>query len=111
MCFNRKLRLKHFPFPKISVLLTDWSLYCLPVCSVRINLTFTKIITQTQTNAYTTLTIVAKMPPVPTPKVPSTVVANQGTLEMATTVQVGSVLELLSRFPLVFRLLVQYKKG
>ena len=30
------------------------------------------------------------MPPVPTPKNPSTVVANQGTLEMATTVQVGS---------------------
>ena len=30
------------------------------------------------------------MPPVPTPKGPSTVVANQGTLEMATTVQVGS---------------------
>ena len=106
MCFNRKLRLKHFPFPNISVLLTDWSLYCLPVCSVRINLTFTKIITQTQTNACTTLTIVVKMPPVPTPKGSSTVVADQGTLEMATTVQVGSVLELLSRFPLVFRLLV-----
>ena len=30
------------------------------------------------------------MPPVPTPKGPSTVVANQGTLEMVTTVQVGS---------------------
>ena len=30
------------------------------------------------------------MPPVPTLKGPSTVVANQGTLEMATTVQVGS---------------------
>ena len=30
------------------------------------------------------------MPPVSTPKGPSTVVANQGTLEMATTVQVGS---------------------
>ena len=30
------------------------------------------------------------MPPVPTPKGPSTVVANQGTLEMATTVQVSS---------------------
>ena len=29
------------------------------------------------------------MPPVPTPKGPSIVVANQGTLEMATTVQVG----------------------
>ena len=28
------------------------------------------------------------MPPVPTPKGPSTVVANQGTLEMTTTVQV-----------------------
>ena len=111
MCFNRKLRLKHFPFPKITVLPTDWSLYCLPVCSVRINLTFTKIITQTQTNACTTLTIVVKMPPVPSPKDPSTVVADQGTLEMATTVQVRSVLELLSRFPLVFRLLVQSKKG
>jgi len=33
---------------------------------------------------------VAKMPPAPTPKGPSTVVANLGTLEMATTVQVGS---------------------
>ena len=41
-------------------------------------------------NAWTTLTIVAKMPPAPTPKSLSTVVANQGTLEMATTVQVGS---------------------
>ena len=51
---------------------------------------FTKIITQTQTNAWTTLTIVVKIPPVPTPKGPSTVVANQGTLEMATTAQVGS---------------------
>ena len=30
------------------------------------------------------------MPSVPTPKGPSIVVANQGTLEMATTVQVGS---------------------
>ena len=30
------------------------------------------------------------MPPAPTPKGLSTVVANQGTLEMATTVQVGS---------------------
>ena len=30
------------------------------------------------------------MPPAPTPKSLSTVVANQGTLEMATTVQVGS---------------------
>ena len=30
------------------------------------------------------------MPTVATPKGPSTVVANQGTLEMATTVQVGS---------------------
>ena len=29
------------------------------------------------------------MPPVPTPKGPSTAVVNQGTLEMATTVQVG----------------------
>ena len=72
---------------------------------------FTLIITQTQTNAWTTLTIVAKMPPVPTPKGPSTVVANQDTLEMATTVQVGTFLEFLSRFSLVFRLLVQYKKG
>ena len=51
---------------------------------------FTKIITQTQTNALATLTIVVKIPLVPTPKGPSTVVANQGTLEMATTVQVGS---------------------
>ena len=51
---------------------------------------FTKIITQTQTNAWTTLTVVAKMPPATTPKGPSTVVANQGTLEMAKTVQVGS---------------------
>ena len=51
MCFNRSLRLKHIPFLKISVLLTDWSLYCLPVCSVTINLTFNKIITQTKTNA------------------------------------------------------------
>ena len=67
-----------------------WWLYWLPVCSGRINLIFTLIITQTQTNAWTTLTIVAKMPPVPTPKGPSTVVANQGTLEMVTTVQVGS---------------------
>ena len=72
---------------------------------------FTLIITQTQTNAWTTLTIVAKMPPVPTPKDPSTVVANQDTLEMATTVQVGTFLEFLSRFSLVFRLLIQYKKG
>ena len=53
-------------------------------------LIFTLIVTQTLTNAWTTLTIVAKMPPAPTPKGPSTVVANQGTLEMATTVQVGS---------------------
>ena len=30
------------------------------------------------------------MPPATTPKGPSTVVANQGTLEMAKTVQVGS---------------------
>ena len=30
------------------------------------------------------------MPPAPTPKGPSTAIANQGTLEMATTVQVGS---------------------
>ena len=59
-------------------------------CLFRINLIFTEIITQTQTNAWTTLTIVAKMPPAPTPKGLSTVVANQGTLEMATTVQVGS---------------------
>ena len=59
-------------------------------CPGRINLIFTKIVIQTQTNAWTTLTIVAKMPPAPTPKGPSTVVANQGTLEMATTVQVGS---------------------
>ena len=59
-------------------------------CLFRINLIFTLIITQTQTNAGTSLTIVVKMPPVPTPKGPSTVVANQGTLEMATTVQVGS---------------------
>ena len=41
-------------------------------------------------NAWTTLTIVAKMPPAATPKGLSTVVANEGTLEMATTVQVGS---------------------
>ena len=51
MRFNRSLRLKHIPFLKISVLLTDGSLYCLPVCSGRINLTFIEIITQTQTNA------------------------------------------------------------
>ena len=51
---------------------------------------FTKIITQTQTNALATLTVVVKIPLVPTPKGPSTVVVNQGTLEMATTVQVGS---------------------
>ena len=67
-----------------------WWLYWLPVCSGRMNWIFTLIITQTQTNAWTTLTIVAKMPPAPTSKGPSTVVANQGTLEMATTVQVGS---------------------
>ena len=67
-----------------------WWLCYLTVCSGRMNSMFTKIITQTQTNAWTTLTIVVKMPPVPTPKGPSTVVANQGTLEMATTVQVGS---------------------
>ena len=67
-----------------------WWLYWLLVCSGRINLIFTLIITQTQTNAWTTLTIVAKMPPAPTSKGPSTVVASQGTLEMATTVQVGS---------------------
>ena len=53
-------------------------------------LIFTEIITQTQTNAWTTLTIVAKMARAPTPKGLSTVVANQGTLGMATTVQVGS---------------------
>ena len=50
----------------------------------------TLITIQTQTNAWTTLTIVAKMPTAPTPKGPSTVVANQGTSEMATTVQVCS---------------------
>ena len=62
----------------------------LTTCLFRLNLIFTEIIPQTQTNAGTTLTIVAKMPSVPTPKGLSTVVANQGTLEMATTVQVGS---------------------
>ena len=78
MCFNRKLY--SYSMGYIAYLF----------CSGTTNLIFTEIITQTQTNAWTTLTIVAKMPPVPTPKGPSTVVANQGTLEMATTVQVGS---------------------
>ena len=39
-------------------------------------------------NAKSALTIVATMPPALTPKGPLTVVANQGTEEMATTVQV-----------------------
>ena len=90
MCFNRKLRLKHIPFSKY---LFYWQnghyIVCLFVQAEKI-ITFTLIITQTKTNAWTNLTIVVKMPPVPTPKGPSTVVANQGTLEMATTVQVGS---------------------
>ena len=79
-----------FFFSDIDEFNTDFKIRQLTVCSGGINLIFTKIITQTQTNAWTTLTTVAKMPPVPTPKGPSTVVANQGTLEMATTVQVGS---------------------
>ena len=44
---------------------------------------------QTKTNARSALTTVATMPTVLTPKVHLTVVANQGTWEMATTVQVG----------------------
>ena len=48
------------------------------------------------------------MPPVPTPKGPATVVANQGTLEMATTVQVGSWNSCLA-FRYFLRLLVQNK--
>ena len=78
MCFNRKL----YNYIILVALLNT--------CLFRLNSIFTEIITQTQTNAWTALTIVVKMPPVPTPKGPSTVLANQGTLEMATTVQVGS---------------------
>ena len=48
-----------------------------------------------QTNARWALTIVATMPPALTPKVPLTVVANQGTEEMVTTVQVGVQLQTL----------------
>ena len=47
------------------------------------------VIRQTKTNARSALTTVATMPTALTPKVHLTVVANQGTLEMATTVQVG----------------------
>ena len=72
MCFNRKLY--SYSIGYIAYL----------SCSGRIHLIFTEIITQTQTNASTILTIA------PTLKGPSTVVAIQGTLELATTVQVGS---------------------
>ena len=51
------------------------------------------ILFQTQTNAKSALTIVARMPPASTPKVLLTVVANQGTEEMVTTVQVGGQLQ------------------
>ena len=43
-----------------------------------------------KTNARSALTTVATMLTALTPKVPLTVVANQGTEEMATTVQVGA---------------------
>ena len=43
-----------------------------------------------KTNARSTLTTVATMPTVLTPNVHLTVVANQGTWEMATTLQVGA---------------------
>ena len=46
------------------------------------------------------------MPPALTPKVPLTVVANQGTEEMATTVQVGVQLQTL--FWLIFSLVSKY---
>ena len=45
---------------------------------------------QTKTNARSALTTVVTMPTVLTPKVHLTVVANQGTWEMATTVRVGA---------------------
>ena len=45
---------------------------------------------QTKTNARSTLTTVATMPTVLTPKIHLTVVTNHGTWEMATTVQVGA---------------------
>ena len=80
MCFNRNWL---YDYIILVALLTT--------CFFRrINLIFTLIITQTQTNAWTTLTIVAKMPTAPTSKGPSIVAAHQGTLEMATIVQVGS---------------------
>ena len=47
------------------------------------------ILFQTWTNVRSALTIVATMPAALIPKVPFTVVANQGTEEMVTTVQVG----------------------
>ena len=43
-----------------------------------------------KTNARSTLTTLATMPTVLTPKVYLTVVANQGTWEMATTLHVGA---------------------
>ena len=46
---------------------------------------------QTKTNARSTLTTVATIPTVLTPKVHLTVVVNQGTWEMATTVLVSPV--------------------
>ena len=54
-------------------------------------------------NAKSALTIVATMPPASTPKVPFTVVANQGTEEMATTVQVGGQLQSLFCFLVSFK--------
>ena len=48
------------------------------------------ILFQTYTNARSALKPVATMPPALTPKVPLTVVANQGTEEMATTVPVDA---------------------
>ena len=52
---------------------------------------------QTKTNARSALTTVVTMPTVLTPKVHLTVVANQGTWEMATTVRVGAAKSLIGK--------------
>ena len=58
------------------------------------------VIRQTKTNARSALTTVATMPTVLTLKVHLTVIANQDTWEMATTVQVGPA-KTFSLFPLI----------